>query len=140
MEKATETFKDQGFAHGPFECHEDMEILAWSCCCGSIRWADTLQATGMLSFWLALAIFMFTVLLEAFTGGVVMWIVVALIFTYYRQELRKKFSMKNDGEDQIKDFGMWCCCACCAIAQEARHIKEAPKMKQEMLAAAGQAA
>lgn len=135
LEKAQEAFKDQGFTHGPFSCHEDMEILAWSCCCGGIRWADTMQSLGMLSFWMAVGLFMFTILADTFTGGAVMWIVLAVVFTYYRQEIRKKFTMKNDGEDQVKDFGMWCCCACCAIAQEARHFKLAPKMEGKEAAA-----
>jgi len=139
VEKAQVAFKDQGFVHGPFECHEDIEILAWSCFCGGIRWADTMQAISMLTFWVALALFMVTAVLDAFTGGLLMWIVVSVCFTYYRQEIRRKFLMKNDGEDQVKDFAMWCCCACCAIAQEARHIKEMPKLTKEGQAVAFQA-
>mmetsp|Transcript_93317 Transcript_93317/g.200260 ORF Transcript_93317/g.200260 Transcript_93317/m.200260 type:complete len:306 (+) Transcript_93317:99-1016(+) len=139
IEKATASFKDQNFVHGPFSCFDDLEILAWSCCCGGIRWADTMQSIGVVTFWVGIALFMFTVILDTFTGGILMWIVIAVIFTYYRQELRKKFSMKNEGEDQFKDFCMWCCCGVCAIAQEARHVKDLPKLKQEEQAVAFQA-
>lgn len=127
LEAAQETFKDEGFAHGPFECHEDMETMCWSCWCPGIRWSDNMQAVDILKFWLALALFLSIAFLDTFTGGLLIWVLIAGMFAAYRQKLRTKFNMKNDGEDQLKDFGMWCCCACCAIAQEARHIKMAPK-------------
>merc|ERR550537_1909894 len=85
-----------------------------------------MDSVKLVGFWVAIALFMTLEILDMMTG-ITMWILVAVFFAYYRQELRKKLNMKNDSEDAIKDFAMWCCCACCAITQEARQVKDAPK-------------
>merc|ERR1719401_1955914 len=126
LDLAKERFEGEEFRHSPFSCFEDMEICCWSCWCGGVRWADTMNALGLFSFWLAILTYLVICFLETCTGGVTVWVLVALFFTYFRQELRKKMNMRNDGETIFYDFLLWCCCIPCAIAQEARQIKEAP--------------
>lgn len=51
-------------------------------------------------------------------------IFVVVYLTIHRQEFRKKFSFEQ--QDQwAKDCCTYFFCACCAIAQEARHAREA---------------
>ncbi|CAL1164866.1 unnamed protein product [Cladocopium goreaui] len=45
------------FRHGVFSCFEDMHICALSFCCMPYRWADTMKAAGVMSFWTGVLIF-----------------------------------------------------------------------------------
>ena len=48
--KAPADVEVEDFRYGVFSCLEDMHICALSCCCMPYRWADTLQAAGIMSF------------------------------------------------------------------------------------------
>ncbi|CAL1141505.1 unnamed protein product [Cladocopium goreaui] len=117
------------FRHGVFSCFEDMHICALSFCCMPYRWADTMKAAGVMSFWTGVLIFFVVSNLRMWAQdygpilGLSAWICSTLIFTYYRQQLRQIFSIKNDTMDKLKDFSLWCCCCCCAAAQEARQVQ-----------------
>lgn len=132
MERAREHFQGSGFTHGAFACLEDLDTSLWSCCCFGARWADTMSAAGLLSFWVAVVLFLGIQLMQSAVQGLVVWAVAAMIFTYFRQQLRTAFALKNDGDDQVKDFALWCCCFCCALVQEARQVKLAAKLSQDM--------
>jgi len=124
VEKAKAQFEGQDFKHHFCSCFEDMELCCYSCWCMGCRWADNVNALGLLSFWLALVLFIVLTQFAQITG-LLGWIVMALVFTYYRQQMRTTLGMVNETEDKVKDFGMWCCCFFCATVQEARQIKEA---------------
>eukprot|EP00435_Cladocopium_sp_Y103_P067388 s61_g30.t1 len=119
----------EDFRHGVFSCFEDMHICALSFCCMPYRWADTMKAAGVMSFWTGVLIFFVVSNLRMWAQdygpilGLSAWLCSTLIFTYYRQQLRQIFSIKNDTMDKLKDFSLWCCCCCCAAAQEARQVQ-----------------
>jgi Cys-rich protein (TIGR01571 family) len=119
----------QEWKHGLFSCHEDPEVTLCACCCPSIRWALTISyVPGLLSFWVAFFIYVCVELLGGLTAGTIGWVCLALLCTAYRQELRQKFNMEQQGGmTYITDAMTYLCCTCCAIAQEARHVEDALK-------------
>lgn len=119
----------QEWKHGLFSCHEDPEITVCSLCCPGIRWALTLSyVPGMLTFWVGFFIYMCVELLGGLTACTIGWVLLALLCTAYRQELRQKFNMERQGGmTYITDAMTYCFCVCCAIAQEARHVEDALK-------------
>lgn len=119
----------QEWKHGLFSCHEDTEITLCACCCPAIRWAMTLSyVPGLLSFWVAFFIYVCVEMLGGLTAGTIGWVCLALLCTAYRQELRQKFNMEQQGGmTYITDAMTYLCCTCCAIAQEARHVEDALK-------------
>jgi len=129
IEKAAEQFKDQNFSYHQFRFWEEPEICVWSCLCPCIRWADTVAAMSMVGFNFALCVSLSLWVLDICTGGVVIWVVMAVVFTYYRREIRKRLAMNTAGKI-LTDFVLWCFCPCCAILQEARQIQDAPKMEK----------
>eukprot|EP00448_Togula_jolla_P009822 CAMPEP_0170601818 /NCGR_PEP_ID=MMETSP0224-20130122/18060_1 /TAXON_ID=285029 /ORGANISM="Togula jolla, Strain CCCM 725" /LENGTH=271 /DNA_ID=CAMNT_0010926615 /DNA_START=84 /DNA_END=899 /DNA_ORIENTATION=- len=127
LKQAQAKTKEEGFKHGAFSCLEEPKVFAWSFFCGPVRWADNMQAVGLLAYWLAIAAYLAVAFGDLITGGVIGWALVTAFFTYFRQALRKKFGLETSKEIILKDFGLWCCCAPCAITQETRHIEAAPK-------------
>jgi len=117
----------QEWKYGLFSCLEDSEITLCSLCCPAIRWAMTLSyVPGMLSFWVAFFIYVCVELLGGLTAGTIGWICLALLCTAYRQELRQKFNMEQQGGmTYVTDAMTYFCCTCCAIAQEARQVEDA---------------
>merc|ERR1719401_1457766 len=81
LDLAKERFEGEEFRHSPFSCFEDMEICCWSCWCSGVRWADTMNAVGLFSFWAAILTYLVICLLETCTGGITVWVLVALFFT-----------------------------------------------------------
>lgn len=122
-----ESFGDWKF--GFCSCLGDLEVCCCACMCPCIRWGETLSLVdGLIIFWVGFGIyFAFTVLGWA-TSVYICWMLLALICTAYRQELRSKFQMKNQGGmTYITDCLLYAFCACCAMSQEARHVEEAFK-------------
>jgi len=124
VEKAKNQFEGQDFKHHFCSCFEDMNVCCCTFWCMACRWADTLNSVGVLSFWVA-ALLYIVVTQGAQLIGALGWLLSAMFFTYYRQQLRTTLGMVNEREDKVKDFGMWCCCCFCAAVQEARQVKEA---------------
>mmetsp|Transcript_119089 Transcript_119089/g.167449 ORF Transcript_119089/g.167449 Transcript_119089/m.167449 type:complete len:264 (+) Transcript_119089:75-866(+) len=128
--KAPADVEVEDFRYGVFSCLEDMHICALSCCCMPYRWADTLQAAGIMSFWSGVLLFFVIYHIRWWAQdyglilGLLAWLCATLVFTYYRQQLREIFSIKNDTMDKVKDFSLWCCCCFCAAAQEARQVQQ----------------
>lgn len=98
------------FSHGAFSCHEDLHVSLLSFCCMPFRWADTMKAAGLLGFWTALLLFMLVAHLRAAAQdygpmmGLAAWLCSTAFFTYYRQQLRALFSIKNDTMDKVKNL------------------------------------
>lgn len=110
-----------------FSCIEDPQVALGAMFCPSIRWAETLSyVPGFLSFWAAFFVYLFIQVFSGLTAGTLGWILLAVLCTAYRQEMRIRFGLRErGGRTYVLDCIVYCCCSCCAIAQEARHVKEA---------------
>jgi len=128
MELDVESFKD--FKHGVFTCASAPEITLCACLCPAIRWARNLSLMGLLGFWVAFGAFIgldFVAGVSA-EGGIFLHLALAVMLTYYRQDLRKAFDMKRQGGiTYAEDCLLYLCCLCCTVTQEARHIEDAFK-------------
>jgi len=82
-----------------------------------------MDVLGFLGFWVAVLILIGVSLLDTLTGGM-SWFFAAAMFTYFRQQIRKKFEMKNETIDVATDYLLWLCCPCCSTVQEARQTLE----------------
>jgi len=113
------------FRTGLFGC-DDSDITFWSCICPGIRWADTNSKLGIHGFWSAF--WLLTVLyclsfIPIATGFC--FLIVVCYMTVYRQEFRKVFNFGDQGGmTWATDCLTYCCCMCCAVAQEARHCRD----------------
>jgi Cys-rich protein (TIGR01571 family) len=126
LDASKSRFSGEDFKHGLCTWYEEPEICAYSCCCTGIRWADTMAAADVLSFTTALIIFLILMTLDMITAAVTLWILLTLCFTYFRQTLRSNLGIISGGTTWAWDFAIWCFCVPCAVAQEARQVKEAP--------------
>jgi len=112
------------FSHGNFACMDNPTLSLYTCCVLQVVSSDNLNALGLLSFWLAIG--MWIGLMALVTCGVP-WLLIALVFVYFRQKMRTKLNLKNDTGTMGCDWLMWSFCCCCAAVQEAREIEKAPK-------------
>jgi len=122
---ASNNFKGEDFKHGVFSCLDEPKLSLCACFCGCVPWADSMDVLGFLGFWIAVLILIGVSLLDTLTGGI-SWFFAAAMFTYFRQQIRKKFEMKNETADVAKDYLLWLCCPCCSTVQEARQTREMP--------------
>lgn len=138
------------FQEGMCSCFEDRDSCLYGFCCFDCRVADTLQATGLSSYWTTFGVFMIawivmkilgvpaTVLLAKLGIYVDMstltwWIVgicMALFFASKRQDMRRKLGYTGQQNFCI-DCLMWWCCSCCVAIQEARQIDAASGTRVE---------
>lgn len=112
----------------PFSCMSDPKVFAFSFCCPSIRWAHTMSMVDILAFWPGFFVFFTLALLNGFTAGLLCWIALAVVCTYYRLALRDKFGMTNNGlRTMAEDCICYAFCTCCLVAQEALHVEAAAR-------------
>lgn len=132
VEEAGKQFNGKTFKFGAFSCLEDTNICCASLFCMSCRWADTMAATGIISFWTGMAIFVGLSELTKLFGPVSLltWAPAALVFAYYRQQLRDALQLQNGTDEKVQDCFMWLCCCCCAVAQEARQVKDCATLQE----------
>jgi len=120
---------EEDFKFGICNFFEDLHVCCLSFFCLPCRWADTMNASGILGFWAAFTLFIVVAHLRSWAQnfdivlGLIAWLAAALVFAYYRQQLRKLFSMRNEPLDKAKDVALWACCCCCAAVQEARQVR-----------------
>lgn len=130
-----DTKLEQEFRYGACECLGDGRVCLCGLCCPAIRWADTIseEKGGFLDFNSALLVMMglgFT-LLCPYTG-VFAWIGIVVIGVYYRQKIRLRYGLEADTiQSYVEDTLIWCCCAWCAICQEARQVDEETEEVEE---------
>jgi len=127
IEKYSESnsFKGEDFKHSVFLCHEAPKLCLCGFFCSGLPWADTMGVLGLIGFWMGLLLWVCAVFLDSLTGGI-SWLFMAAVFTYFRQQIRKKFEMKNETTDMVTDYALWVFCPCCSIVQEARQAQEVP--------------
>mmetsp|Transcript_64314 Transcript_64314/g.114280 ORF Transcript_64314/g.114280 Transcript_64314/m.114280 type:complete len:271 (+) Transcript_64314:85-897(+) len=115
-----------GFDYGLFRtddcCSKDALLCFCSWCCTGIRWADTVNQAALLPYWSGLFVFTVLVGLNEVSMGVSGCLFLG-VAVKLRQELRKKFNIENgSSQSLVMDCLVWCCCAPCAAAQEARQV------------------
>jgi len=129
-------FRDfEDFKWGLFSYHREHTeggsdhpgICFWACCCPGIRWADTMSKLSIHKFWPA---FWFLTALYCISfiplAALPAQFLIVCYMTYHRQEFRKKFNFEfQGGATWAADLFAYCCCMCCAVAQEARHTRQA---------------
>jgi len=109
-----------GFSFDLFSCLSDPRVCVMGFCCPCLRWADTLDKYGVMSYWAAFMLMLFSSLMIFYTNGVSI-LCVALLGVVCRQKLRAQFEMDNKTVNTVlMDVWIWLCCQPCAIIQEAR--------------------
>jgi Cys-rich protein (TIGR01571 family) len=113
------------FHHSAFGCFEDMDVCIHSCCCSTIRAADTHKAAGTSEFWSVVLLWVFACVVGRILGGRALGhlfagLLISGIMTHKRQMLKAKLGIAHG--NCCADFLLWWCCTPCAIAQEARHV------------------
>lgn len=121
-----DTYARDDFSSSLFACHEDLPICFWSCCCPAIRWGDTIGKMQWMGFWSAFFLFLLMMLLvQVFSLmglSMFIWIAFSVLLAHYRGRLRRDLSFAKESAFCL-DTLVFACCQCCAIAQEARHVK-----------------
>lgn len=118
---------------GHFGCFADSRICVCSMLCPGIRWADTLSQASFMTFWAAFALWALLSLLNtAFTGVAVGGLFTFVAILYFRQQLRQKLNLPAWRCPTLcVDICFILFCSCCAIAQEARVVRQAFQRKEE---------
>lgn len=112
------------FDHGLFHCCDEPLLTALSCCCCAVRWADTMTIAGQFGFVVAYIIYVALYGLDYI--GLPGSLILAIVCTFKRQRLRELAKIPHgDCGTVCADFWAYCCCAPCAIVQEARQFDEA---------------
>jgi Cys-rich protein (TIGR01571 family) len=117
-----------------YSCLSDMRYCLMGCFCPCVRWAETISLVkGLLPFWTAFLInFLLVVLVGIPALGLVGQVFLCLLCVSYRQQIREKFNFKEKGGNTyITDCLLHCCCSCCAIIQEAKHVETALQFGHE---------
>jgi Cys-rich protein (TIGR01571 family) len=122
---------------------EDFDACLCACCCPAIRGAETLSVVrGFLGFWtafLAWNLFVFLdyglvlfghgpereMVINGYHLSLLTWGGFVALLVYWRSRLREVFGMHRGLASTSGDCLLYCCCTCCAVAQEARHVEEA---------------
>lgn len=121
-----------GFTSSLFGCFDNMSVCCLTLWCPCIQWAENVSMLQLLGFWVAFWMFIGWMALDHVTGGLVIWMFFAIFLTFFRQQIRDKFDMeKGSHQSMAWDFVSYCCCAPCAICQEARHIELACKAQHK---------
>lgn len=119
----------RAFKHHLCDFYQEPGTCLCALCCPGMRWAQTMFMTGFLGFWAAFGIYFIQDLARATPGlSEIGYISVLCVMTYYRQQLREKFGMYEQGGISI--LNDCCCyfwCAPCTITQDTRQVEDAYK-------------
>jgi len=114
-----------GFKYHCCAWYQTPMLSLCACFVPGVPWADTMGAVRIMSYGMSLGIWILITALSMLTGGI-SWILLAGLFAYFRQQMRKKLDMQNEGMDCFCDYCLWLWCPCCTIVQEARQAFEVP--------------
>lgn len=121
------------WSFGLFDCCADPCLFLFSCCCGSIRWADTMRMGNYMGYWQGFLIY---ALLQQIAPmpyvGFLAGFLWTVIVVSHRQKIRKRFHIPYfdcaNCSGSCMTIPMDCCtytfCTACAIMQEARQFEE----------------
>jgi len=110
---------------GLCNCCAKPSVCCMTVCCPVVRWADTMEMSGLMVFWLALAVCAMLVSMSYATFGLTYFLFV-LMATHGRQQMRELFGIPGrTAAGCMYDFCVYSCCCYCAIAQEAQQLEEA---------------
>mmetsp|Transcript_2500 Transcript_2500/g.2605 ORF Transcript_2500/g.2605 Transcript_2500/m.2605 type:complete len:649 (-) Transcript_2500:57-2003(-) len=122
-----------------FDCLQEEESCWWSfwCCCVVAARNAGVFGLGdpkkhILLFVAALFVGWLLMVLHLGLAGPLLLIGVAVYYVYYRTNIRQQIKAQLHilvGE-WMSDCLLHCCCACCAVAQEARESLTAPRNKR----------
>lgn len=108
-----------------FQCLHVPQMCLFTCCCGTVRWADTMRMAHLLPFWGAFSLLCFfdvAGLLGMGASGLFM----LMILVYFRQQIRKMFNIQPwTCRTVCVDCLSYMFCSLCAMVQEARQLEEA---------------
>lgn len=110
------------FEYPLFQCFNEPSLCLLSCCCAPVRWADTMDMAGLMSFVAGVAAFLVLYGLDfvSLPGSFIL----ACLCAFKRQKLRERFSITSCTCGTIlEDFCTYLWCGPCAIVQEARQIE-----------------
>lgn len=118
------------FAETKWYCLSDFDICVCSFLCPAIRWADTMNVTGLMPFWLAYTLFVFAALVNCFTWGLPAFgLCSPFLLIYFRWRLRLRLGSKVHETFSACPWDCFyvTCCPWCSIAQEALLVQRAFK-------------
>jgi len=143
---ASEYMSMNDFSVGCFDCCSDMQYCLHGCCCSGCRWADTMQAAGIMDYYPAVLVvvgssMMISVALQVLQVAVAAATqvtvplsglsapIMGLFFMWFRQKLRVKLNPAAqpfaDSGQAAMDCLSYCCCSCCSVIQDAREVDKA---------------
>lgn len=109
-----------------WDCCGDPCMCCLAVCCPAVRWADTVRMSGLMGFGCGVTCFVLCQIAYNALLAPIGFIPLALVGTYYRQKLRKKFDMPHcTASTMSQDCLIYSFCSCLAINQEARTLEEA---------------
>mmetsp|Transcript_3574 Transcript_3574/g.6342 ORF Transcript_3574/g.6342 Transcript_3574/m.6342 type:complete len:400 (-) Transcript_3574:100-1299(-) len=119
--------KEEEWQFGLFQwkgCARDWRICLFAFCCPGARWADTVSRLQPPVMGFLPALFIFSLLegaswLTYSASAVILFLVVVLS----RLRIREAYGISSGEFGIFNDCFVYCCCAPCAIAQEARQIE-----------------
>lgn len=126
LNKEAEQEKYRTWQFGVFSCIKspDPEVCFMSCCCPAALAAYTLSLIQLAPYWVAFSILLACMALSWLTMDL-SGIVLVLVFTYYRFQVRKTFDMEISSMAVVGDCCCYLWCQPCTIAQEALQIRAA---------------
>jgi len=128
--------KEQEFKFGLCECLGDVRVCFCGLLCPAIRWADTVSEDkgGFLYFSSAFLLMMgLGMLVLCPLTGAFAWLAITVVGVCYRQKIREKHGLESHSlPSYLEDAFAWCCCAYCALCQEARQVEDFENEEPEM--------
>lgn len=119
------TMTNDDWHAGICSCFEVPGMTLLTCCCFSIRWADTMRMASYMSFWVGVVLMTLLEMINSFTGGAAMCFAWGIV-VFYRQKLRKEFGLEHSTvKSCCCDICGYCWIPCCMAVQEARQLEEA---------------
>lgn len=117
---------DNSFTFGLFSCLDEPLLCCLSCCCGPVRWSDTMSKVGEMSLAMGILMYLICYGLDYITATP-LGFVLAAFCALKRQRLRAMYKLPyGHCGDVCEDFCTYLCCAPCAITQEARQVELYP--------------
>lgn len=124
-EHSQEALDRRKWRFGLCTCFSNPRICCISFCCPAVRWADTIEMSGLMAFWLGLTVCALLISMSEATFGLT-YLLFLLMATHGRQQIRALFGIPGHScYYVVEDFCTYLCCCCCAVTQEARQLDEA---------------